>query len=60
MVWSVKETFNELLKLEECPRIEAKRSHEIGKSIMQTICAYSNEPGLGCVLNLRPNFHHYL
>lgn len=47
MAWTVKEKFNELLKLEECPRIEAKRSSEIGKSIMQTICAYSNEPGLG-------------
>lgn len=47
MDWSVQEIFDNLNKLEESPNIEAKRSHAIGPSIMQTVCAYSNEPGLG-------------
>ncbi len=37
-----------LLELrDEHSRIEAKRASEIGDSIMQTICAFANEPGLG-------------
>jgi ATP-dependent DNA helicase RecG len=42
-----KQLFEELIQLDECPRIEAKRATEIGSSIMQTICAFANEPGLG-------------
>lgn len=42
---------NELLKnlnlLDENERIEAKRAQESGKSILETICAFANEPGLG-------------
>ncbi|NMS37406.1 ATP-dependent DNA helicase RecG, partial [Vibrio parahaemolyticus] len=34
-------------QLDEQPRIEAKRAGEIGPSVMQTICAFANEPGLG-------------
>ena len=37
----------QLRELAECPRIEAKRGSEIGPSVMQTICAFANEPGLG-------------
>ena len=37
----------QLRQLDEQPRIEAKRASEIGKSVMQTICAFANEPGLG-------------
>ncbi|MCZ4263379.1 putative DNA binding domain-containing protein, partial [Limimaricola sp. G21655-S1] len=33
--------------LDECPRIEAKRGSDIGSSVMQSICAFANEPGLG-------------
>lgn len=47
MIWSVKNIYQELLELEEQTRIEAKRGTEIGASIMQTICAFANEPGLG-------------
>jgi ATP-dependent DNA helicase RecG len=32
---------------DESPRIEAKRAREIGKSIMETVIAFANEPGLG-------------
>lgn len=37
----------QLQLLDECPRIEAKRAREIGASVMQTVCAFANEPGLG-------------
>lgn len=37
----------QLRQLDECPRIEAKRGSEIGSSVMQTVCALANEPGLG-------------
>ncbi len=37
----------ELNASDESPRIEAKRSREIGKSIMETVIAFANEPGLG-------------
>lgn len=37
----------ELRELDEHPRIEAKQAREIGSSIMQTVCAFANEPGLG-------------
>jgi ATP-dependent DNA helicase RecG len=36
-----------LQERDEQARIEAKRASEIGKSVMQTICAFANEPGLG-------------
>lgn len=39
--------YQELLELDEHQRIEAKRATEIGKSVMQTVCAFANEPGLG-------------
>lgn len=34
-----------LLDENEC--IEAKKASEIGKSVLETVCAFSNEPGLG-------------
>lgn len=37
----------ELRELDEHPRIEAKQAREIGGSVMQTVCAFANEPGLG-------------
>ncbi|MCW8127886.1 ATP-binding protein [Microbulbifer halophilus] len=37
----------ELRQLDEHPRIEAKRARDIGASVMQTVCAFANEPGLG-------------
>ncbi len=41
------ELLEQLRQLDEQPRIEAKRASDIGKSVMQTICAFANEPGLG-------------
>jgi len=33
--------------LDENERIEAKRASEVGKSVLETVCAFANEPGLG-------------
>ena len=44
---SIEILYEELLVLDEHPRIEAKRASSIGDSIMQTVCAFANEPGLG-------------
>ena len=33
--------------LDENERIEAKRASEAGKSVLETVCAFANEPGLG-------------
>lgn len=37
----------ELNASDESPRIEAKRARELGKSILETVIAFANEPGLG-------------
>lgn len=47
MTWTTQNIFEELIQLDEHQRIEAKRANEIGYSVMQTICAFANEPGLG-------------
>ncbi|MCO7722409.1 putative DNA binding domain-containing protein [Myroides odoratimimus] len=44
---SLKELMRQLNDTDECSSIEAKRGSDIGKSILETICAYSNEPHLG-------------
>lgn len=43
---SASELFAELNVLDESTRIEAKRASELGKSVMQTVIAFANEPGL--------------
>ena len=45
--WTVAQLYQELLELDEHQRIEAKRASHIGDSVMQTVCAFANEPGLG-------------
>ncbi|MGY0150900.1 ATP-binding protein [Edwardsiella tarda] len=45
--FSPQQLLEQLRQLDEQPRIEAKRASEIGPSVMQTICAFANEPGLG-------------
>lgn len=44
---TAQELFNLLNEQDECPWIEAKGGSESTHSIMETVCAYSNEPGLG-------------
>ena len=41
------ELLQQLRELDEHPRIEAKLGRDAGDSIMQTVCAFANEPGLG-------------
>ena len=40
------ELFKQLCENDEHPRIEAKLASEVSSSVMETICAYSNEPGM--------------
>ncbi|MGV8804255.1 MAG: ATP-binding protein [Polaromonas sp.] len=44
---TAQDLLTELNASDESPRIEAKRSREIGKSVMETVIAFANEPGLG-------------
>lgn len=41
------ELLESLNLLDEHERIEAKRASEVGKSVLETVCAFANEPGLG-------------
>ena len=47
MMRSAEDLLQELTALDESHRIEAKRARQIDRSIMETICAFANEPGLG-------------
>jgi len=38
---------DQLRQLDESDRIEAKRASAIGESLLETVCAFANEPGLG-------------
>jgi ATP-dependent DNA helicase RecG len=40
------ELFAELNAVDESTRIEAKRASDLGKSVMETVIAFANEPGL--------------
>lgn len=44
---SALELLESLNLLDENEHIEAKRASDVGKSILETICAFANEPGLG-------------
>lgn len=44
---SATELFEELNAVDESNRIEAKRASDVGKSVMETVIAFANEPGLG-------------
>ena len=44
---NAQELLEHLNLLDENERIEAKRAQESGRSMLETICAFANEPGLG-------------
>lgn len=44
---SAQDLFAELNAVDESNRIEAKRARDVGKSLMETVIAFANEPGLG-------------
>ena len=47
MMRSATELLRELNSVDESPGIEAKRASEAGKSLLETLVAFANEPGLG-------------
>ena len=47
MTRSAEDRFQELAAVDESHRIEAKRASQIDRSTMETVVAFSNEPGLG-------------
>jgi len=47
MKYTAQELFELLNDQDECPWIEAKGGSESSHSVMETVCAYCNEPGLG-------------
>jgi len=47
MTMNAQELLESLNLLDENERIEAKRAQEAGKSLLETICAFANEPHLG-------------
>ena len=44
---AARELFKELNAGDEDVRIEAKKASDVGRSILETICAFANEPDLG-------------
>jgi ATP-dependent DNA helicase RecG len=47
MMRTAEDLWKELIALDESHRIEAKQARQVDRSIMETICAFANEPGLG-------------
>lgn len=47
MNYSAQEIFDILNERDECTWIEAKGGSESSHSVMETVCSFSNEPGLG-------------
>ncbi|MCZ8236556.1 MAG: ATP-binding protein [Inhella sp.] len=47
MMRTAEDLMQELVALDESHRIEAKKARQIDRSVMETICAFANEPGLG-------------
>ena len=46
MQTTAQDLFSQLLEFGESARLEAKRGTQISDSVMQTVCAFANEPGL--------------
>ena len=44
---SAKELFDELNAQDESAHLEAKGAHELGRTVLETVCAFANEPDLG-------------
>lgn len=47
MMRTAEDLMQELLALDESHSIEAKRCTQVDRSVMETVCAFANEPGLG-------------
>jgi len=47
LIRSAEFLYAELLATDESTSIEAKTASKVDRSLMETICAFANEPGLG-------------
>ncbi len=47
LIESAKELLEKLNLSDECSTIEAKRASKVDRALMETVCAFSNEPNLG-------------
>jgi ATP-dependent DNA helicase RecG len=47
MARTAEDLLQELMALDESQRIEAKRCTQVDRSVMESVCAFANEPGLG-------------
>lgn len=47
MMRTAEDLLQELRALDESHRIEAKQAAQINRAVMETVCAFANEPGLG-------------
>lgn len=47
MMRSAEDLLQELFSLDESHGVEAKKASQIDRSVMETVCAFANEPGLG-------------
>lgn len=45
--FSAIELLRQLNETDETATLEAKQSREVGRSLLETVCSFSNEPGLG-------------
>ena len=66
MTATVKELIEQLNQSDECKEIEAKKGSGIDRAVLESVCAFSNEPGLdggyillGVVLNEQSLFPQY-
>lgn len=46
-MYSVQELYDRLTQADECVWIEAKGDDDTSESLMESVCSFSNEPGLG-------------
>lgn len=44
---TAKELFEELNAQDETATLEAKGAHELGRTVLETVCAFANEPDMG-------------
>lgn len=44
---TAKALLDQLRQMDESERVEAKRASKVGQSLLETVCAFANEPGLG-------------
>lgn len=61
--YSALELFELLNQQDECDWIEAKGGHESSHSVMESVCSFSNEPGLGggyILLGVAEDKHSFL